>query len=44
MSAFFQRVALDRMQGRQPSALRAVTAAAVAGLAAAGVTYKVLRS
>jgi hypothetical protein len=44
MSAFLQRVALDRVQGRRPSTLRAVTAATVAGVAAAGVTYKMLRS
>lgn len=44
MAAFLQRVALDRAQGRRPSALRAVAAAAAAAAAAAGITYKVLRS
>jgi hypothetical protein len=44
MSAFVQRVALDRIQGRRPSTLRAVGAAAAAGVAAAVITYKALRS
>jgi hypothetical protein len=44
MRAFLQRVALDRVQGRQPSTLRAATAATAAGVAAAGITYKLLRS
>ena len=44
MRAFLQHVALDRIQGKRPSAVRAVTAAAAVGAAAGGITYKVLRS
>ncbi len=44
MSAFLQRVALDRVQGRRPSAVRAATAATATGAVAAVITYKMLRS
>jgi hypothetical protein len=44
MSAFVQRVALDRFQGDRPSVVRAIGAAVAVGAAAAVMTYKVLRS
>jgi hypothetical protein len=34
----------DRVKGRRPSPVRAIAAAAVAGVVAAGVTYKALRA
>jgi hypothetical protein len=34
----------DRLRGEQPSRLRSLFAAAVVGAAAAGLTYKLLRS
>jgi hypothetical protein len=44
MSAFVQRVALDRAKGRRPSVPRAMVAAAATGVAVASITYKLLRS
>ena len=38
------RAAGERAQGRQPSRLRSLTAAAVAGAAAAVLVYRLLRS
>lgn len=38
-----KRAVAERIGGGRPSAPRAILAAAVAGAAAAGVTYKVLR-
>jgi hypothetical protein len=43
MANFLKRVAVDRMSGEQPSAPRAFGAAAVAGAAAAVLTYRLLR-
>lgn len=36
-------IVTERMSGGQPSAPRAIFAAAIAGAAAAGLTYKALR-
>jgi hypothetical protein len=44
MKNFLIRTALDRAHGRQSNPARAVAAAAVAGVATAGITYKLLRS
>lgn len=44
MKAFLQRIAVDRARGKRPGPGRAIVAAAVAGAATAGLTYKVLRS
>jgi hypothetical protein len=44
MKNFVQRVAVDRALGRKPNPVRAVAAATVAGVATAGITYKLLRS
>ena len=38
-----KRAIADRIGGNQPSVGRAIVAAAVAGAAAAGITYRVLR-
>jgi len=43
MSGFLQRVVADRVSGGRPSPVRAMIAAAAAGAAAAGVTYRLLR-
>jgi hypothetical protein len=43
MSGFIKNVIADRVGGKRPSPVRAVAAAAAAGVAAAGITYKVLR-
>jgi hypothetical protein len=39
-----KRVLTERIGGKRPSAPRAIAAAATVGAAAAGITYKVLRS
>jgi hypothetical protein len=39
-----KRAVTDKLKGNQPSPVRAVVAAAVAGVAVAAVTYKVLRA
>jgi hypothetical protein len=39
-----KRVLADRIGGKRPSAPRAIAAAAAVGAAAAGITYKVIRS
>jgi hypothetical protein len=44
MSAFIGKAAAQRLAGQRPSALQAGLAAAVAGAAAAGLTYRALRS
>jgi hypothetical protein len=44
MKTWMQRVAFDRARGRKPNPTRAVAAAAVTGIATAGITYKLLRS
>lgn len=44
MIGIVKRAFVDRATGNRPSPLRAVAAAAVAGAAAAVVTYRVLRS
>ena len=44
MKGYLQRVAGDRLGGKRPSPVRAVVAATAAGVAAAGITYRVLRS
>jgi hypothetical protein len=38
------RAFTDRIGGKRPSSARALVAAATAGVAAAGITYRVLRS
>jgi hypothetical protein len=43
MQKFLGHVALDRLLGSNPSPLRALAASAVAGVAVAGMTYRVLR-
>jgi hypothetical protein len=43
MPGILKRAFADRLKGDRPSAFRAVGAAAVAGVVAATVTYKVLR-
>jgi hypothetical protein len=42
--AFFQNVALERVKGNRPSALKAVATAAAAGAVTAILTYKALRT
>jgi hypothetical protein len=44
MGDFIKRIAVERAGGCRPSPPRAFLAAAVAGAAAAGVTYRILRS
>jgi hypothetical protein len=39
-----RKTVLDRVHGKRPSAVKALTAAAAAGAAAAFVTYKALRA
>jgi hypothetical protein len=39
-----KRVLTDRIGGKRPSVPRTIAAAATVGAAAAGITYKVLRS
>jgi hypothetical protein len=41
---FLSRVATERALGSQPSPLKAIAASAIAGAAAAGLTYRLLRS
>lgn len=43
MAGMVKRVLAERAGGKRPSAPRAMFAAAATGLAAAGLTYKVLR-
>ena len=43
MSGIIKRAVADRVGGKRPSAPRAIVAAAAAGAAAAGLTYRVLR-
>ena len=44
MTGFLQRVAADRFAGDKPSPARAAITAVVTGAAAAGLTYRLLRS
>jgi hypothetical protein len=44
MAGFLKRVATDKASGERPSTVRAIAAAAVAGAAAAAITYKIVRS
>jgi hypothetical protein len=41
---FLRNVVLERVEGERPSAIRALTAAGVAGAATAFLTYKALRA
>jgi hypothetical protein len=43
MTGLVKRVFADRARGRRPGAPQAMVAAAAAGVAAAGITYRVLR-
>jgi hypothetical protein len=43
MTGFVKSVIADRIGGNKPSPFRAIGAAAVVGVAAAGITYKALR-
>jgi hypothetical protein len=43
MPGILKRAFGDRLKGERPSPLRAIGASAIAGVMAAGVTYKVLR-
>jgi hypothetical protein len=43
MAGFVKNVVTDRMGGKKPSVFRAVAAAGAVGVAAAGLTYRVLR-
>jgi hypothetical protein len=43
MGGFLKRVAAERASGGRPSMVRAIAAAAAAGVAAAAITYKLLR-
>jgi hypothetical protein len=43
MSGVIKQAFSDRIGGKRPSPVRALAAATVAGVAAAGITYKVLR-
>jgi hypothetical protein len=43
MAGMVKRALAERVGGKRPSPLRAVVAAAAAGVAAAGITYRVLR-
>jgi hypothetical protein len=43
MTGMVKRVLTERARGKQPSAPRAMVAAAALGVAAAGITYRVLR-
>jgi hypothetical protein len=40
----FQQAVSDRLKGERPSAVRAFSAAAIAGVVVAGVVYKALRA
>jgi hypothetical protein len=44
MSAFLTRIAADRAKGNSQPPMRSLAAAALVGAAAAGFTYRVLRS
>jgi hypothetical protein len=44
MAGLLKRVAAERMSGGRPSMVRAVAASAAAGVAAAAITYKLLRA
>jgi hypothetical protein len=43
MKRLFTRVVAERISGNKPSAARSIIASAIAGAAAAGLTYKALR-
>jgi hypothetical protein len=43
MSGILKSALGDRLKGNRPSPFRAIGASAVAGVAAAAITYKVLR-
>jgi hypothetical protein len=43
MTGIVKHALSERMRGKRPSPVRALAAATVAGAAAAGITYKVLR-
>ncbi|HEY1596046.1 MAG TPA: hypothetical protein VGF74_11665 [Thermoleophilaceae bacterium] len=43
MTGMVKRVLAERAGGNRPSAPRAIVVAAAAGVAAAGITYRVLR-
>jgi hypothetical protein len=43
MTGIVKRVVAERIGGKRPSPVRAIVAAAAAGAAAAGITYRVLR-
>jgi hypothetical protein len=43
MSGILKSAVADRVRGKQPSRLRAAAAAVAAGVAAAAITYGVLR-
>ncbi len=43
MTGFLNRVVIDRVTGKRPSAPRAIGAAAVAGGTVAAITYRLLR-
>lgn len=43
MTGIVKRAFADRITGKKPGPGRAITAAAAIGVAAAGITYKVLR-
>jgi uncharacterized protein (DUF2062 family) len=44
MAGFLKRVAAERASGEHPSTLRAIAAAVAAGVAAAVITYRLLRA
>jgi hypothetical protein len=44
MIGFVKRAAAERLSGDRPSPVRAFLTAAVVGVAAAGITYRMLRS
>jgi hypothetical protein len=43
MSGIVKRAFSDRVGGKRPNPAHAIVASAAAGIAAAGITYKVLR-
>jgi len=43
MSGFVKQVFVDRVGGKRPGPARALVAATAVGVAAAGITYRVLR-
>jgi hypothetical protein len=44
MKGIAMRALTDRITGKRPSPVRTLVAAATAGVAVAGITYRVLRS